>query len=64
MNTLYEKNLLNIQCKAEEEILTLRDRKLYTKNDMDELRDAWLYRCIACGAACIVITSIVFHFVK
>jgi hypothetical protein len=64
MNTLYEQNILEIQHQAEEQMLKLRERKFYTKNDIDDLKDAWLYRCVACGAICTIITAIVFHFIK
>lgn len=64
MNNLYEQNILEIDKQASDQKLKLNERKFYSRNDIDELNKAWVYKCIVVGGFCVLVTVIVLHFCK
>jgi hypothetical protein len=64
MTNLYEQNLIEIQSQAADQELKLRERKFYSKNDLDALEHKWTMRCILYGALCCLITVLIIHYWK
>jgi len=64
MTNLYEQNLIEIQSQAADQELKLRERKFYSKNDLEILENKWKMRCVLYGAICCLVTCLIIHYLK
>lgn len=64
MTNLYEQNLIEIHSQAADQELKLRERKFYSKNDLEALENKWKMRCLMCGSFCIMVTILIIHWWK
>ncbi len=66
MTNLYEQNELEIAAQADGDLLKLKERKLYTRNDLEELENKWktrcLMRCLMYGVLCCLVTIFIIHY--
>lgn len=64
MNNAYEQNVIEIELNKEMQLLKLKERKFYSRNDLDNLTTSWIYKCIATSGVSIIVTVIILHFCK
>ena len=62
MTNLYEQNELEIAAQADGELLKLKEKKFYTRNDIVALEEKWKMRCLMYGALCIIVTIFIIHY--
>jgi hypothetical protein len=62
MNNLYEQNILEINRQACDAKFKLDDKKYYSRNDVNEIKLACVYKCIACAAIGSLVTIIILHY--
>ncbi len=62
MTNLYEQNELEIAAQAKGDLLKLKERKFYTRNDIDVLNEKWRMKCFMYGTACVLVTILLIHY--